>query len=120
MNDMMNDIGSERGAPGNDWVDALLRDHRGGYLDDGGFTTRVMDALPALAPAWRRPAVAGLWALAVVGAGLALPNTAHDVARGFYTLYAAQPLTLPMLATMVAGVGAALWTAAAYTTLRMR
>jgi hypothetical protein len=117
---MVSEIGAGPDARGEDWVDTLLRTDRNRYIDDGGFTARVMGALPALAPAWRKPAVAGLWGLAVVGAAFALPDTAHDILRGAYTLYAAQPLTLPMLLTMIAGVGAALWTAAAYTTLRVR
>jgi hypothetical protein len=116
---MVSEIGDGPGARG-DWFDALLREDRPGYIDDGGFTARVMGALPALAPAWRKPAVAGLWGLAVVGASLALPETVHDIARGAYTLYAALPLNLPMIATLVAAVGAATWTAAAYTTVRFR
>ncbi len=117
---MVSEIGGGADARGGDWVEALLREDRSRYIDDGGFTARVMGVLPALAPAWRKPAVAGLWGLAVVGAGLALPNTVHDIARMAYTLYAAQPVTLPMLATVIAGVGAAMWAAAAYTTLRVR
>ena len=46
-----------------DWLDAALRadgrEHRAEYLDDAGFTARVMAALPAptALPAWRKPAL---------------------------------------------------------------
>ena len=49
---------------GDDWLDAALREdglaHRADYLDDDGFTSRVMARLPAPAtlPAWRKPVLA--------------------------------------------------------------
>ena len=42
----MNDTPRSRIDPGDDWLDALLRtdgrEHRAEYVDDGGFTARVM------------------------------------------------------------------------------
>src|SRR5712671_5592486 len=56
-----------------DWLDDVLRDagrvHREEYIADDGFTRSLMAKLPEAAalPAWRRPAVALLWVLAVGG-----------------------------------------------------
>ena len=106
--------------PSDDWLDALLRadgrEHRADYLDDNGFTARVMAALPAspaALPAWRKPALAVLWAVAGIGIALALPATASDVAHEITRAIFAQRVS-------VAGIGAAFvvlvasaWTAAA-------
>ena len=98
------------------WLDDALRADAGGYLDDAGFTARVMDALPApaAAPRWRRPAVAVLWTLAAAGAAIVLPGAFLDVARETYKLVAAQPVSLPQIATAVVALGIATWSAAAY------
>ena len=64
-------------------------------------------------PAWRRPAVAALWAIAGVLLAMALPGVALDVARAAYRLYAARPFALSTLAYVVVAFGAATWTAAA-------
>jgi len=106
--------------PAEDWLDAALatagRGHRADYLDDGGFTTRVMAALPlpAAPPAWRRPAVALLWVAAGIGGALALPGAFTDVAREFFRIVGGQPVSLPGIAVAVALAGAATWSAAAY------
>ena len=52
------------------------REHRAAYLDDDGFTTRLMAALPvpATLPAWRKPALTALWAAAGIGIAFALPG----------------------------------------------
>ena len=69
----MNEPLTPRHDASDDWLDDVLRadgrEHRADYLDDEGFTARVMSALPAVAalPAWRKPALAALWA----GAGSA-------------------------------------------------
>ena len=103
-----------------DWLDGALaaagREHRADYLDDGGFTTRVMAALPlpAAPPAWRRPAVALLWVAAGIGGALALPGAFTDVAREFFRIVGGQPVSLPGIAVAVALAGAATWSAAAY------
>ncbi len=83
----MNEPLPSRPDASDDWLDDLLRadgrEHRAGYLDDEGFTARVMSALPAPAalPAWRKPALAALWAGAGIGIALALPATVGDVAH---------------------------------------
>ena len=107
------------GDPSPDWMDAmLLRDaeeHDGDYIADQGFTARVMEKLPLAGalPAWRRPAVAALWAIAGVLLAMALPGVALDVARAAYKLFAARPFALSTLAFVVVAFGAATWTAAA-------
>jgi len=60
----MNEPLPSRPDASDDWLDDVLRadgrEHRADYLDDDGFTARVMSALPAAAqlPAWRKPALA--------------------------------------------------------------
>jgi hypothetical protein len=98
------------------WLDDALRGDDG-YLDDAGFTARVMQSLPApvlAAPPWRKPAVVTLWVLAGAGAAVALPGTFLDVAREAYRLVAAQPVSLAQIFTAVAACGVATWSAAAY------
>ena|SRR6478672_1075827 len=102
-----------------DWVDRILAadaaEHAGDYLQDNGFTARVMQHLPLAGalPAWRRPAVAALWAIAGILLAVALPGVAVDVARAAYKLFAARPFSLSTVAFMVVAVGVASWTAAA-------
>ena len=103
-----------------DWLDRMLfadaADHAADYIADGGFAARVMQQLPPLAgalPAWRKPAVMLLWAIAGVLLAVALPGVAVDVARAAYRLFAAHPFSLSTVAFMVVAAGAATWTAAA-------
>ena len=102
-----------------DWVDAiLLRDagmHADEYIADDGFTARVMRTLPpvGMMPAWRKPAVVALWAVAGVLLAVALPGLAYDVARTAYALFAAKPFSLSTVALVVVAVGIASATAAA-------
>ena len=111
---------SDSPDPSADWMDRLLRfdaaEHSGDYIDDAGFTARVMHKLPLVTsalPAWRRPAVAALWVVAGVLLAVALPGVAFDVARAAYKLFAARPFALSTVAFMVVAFGAASWTAAA-------
>jgi hypothetical protein len=103
---------------GEDWLDSALREdareHRATYLDDGGFTARLMAALPAPAtlPAWRKPALTGLWAVAGIGIALALPGTVVDVAREVLRALIGQPVSLAGIVAGVAALGAATWAAA--------
>lgn len=105
--------------PSADWIDDLLlreaRDHAADYITDDGFTARVMHRLPAAGalPAWRRPFVMLLWAVAGVLLAVSLPGLAHDVARTAYTLFSARPFSLSTLGFMVVAIGVATWTAAA-------
>jgi hypothetical protein len=104
--------------PSADWIDDLLlrdaHDHAD-YISDGGFTARVIEQLPpaGVLPAWRRPFVMLLWAVAGVLLAVSLPGLAYDVARTAYTLLAARPFSLSTLGFMVVAIGVATWTAAA-------
>ncbi len=103
-----------------DWLDGLLRadgrEHRAGYLDDEGFTARVMSALPAPAalPAWRKPALTALWAGAGIGIALALPATVVDVAHEILRVILGQRVSLAGIGAGVIVLGASAWAAAAY------
>ncbi len=102
-----------------DWLDAVLyadgREHRAAYLDDAGFTAQVMAALPAPAalPAWRKPALALLWAVAGTGIALALPAAFIDVAHDIARLFVGHRVSLAGIAAGVVALGAATWVAAA-------
>jgi hypothetical protein len=102
------------------WLDRLLVEdaaqHRDAYVDDAGFTARVMDALPAPAalPRWRKPALTALWATAGLGLAFALPGAALDVSREAFRLLAAQPISLSAVAAALVAFGVATWTGAAW------
>ena len=115
----MNESPPSGGEPG-DWLDALLardgREHRAGYLDDDGFTARVMAALPppaAALPAWRKPALAGLWAVAGIGIAFALPGTVRDVAHEVMRAILAQRVSASGLGAAFVALVASAWAAAA-------
>jgi hypothetical protein len=116
----MNERHGTGATPDDDWLERALRedgrDHRAEYLADDGFTARVAAALPAPAtlPAWRKPAVAGLWTVAAVGVVLALPGTVADVAHQVTRILGSQPISLANIATGVVALGLASWVAAAY------
>ena len=103
-----------------DWLSRILaedaRDRGGDYVDDAGFTARVMAALPApvAPPAWRTPALAALWGVAAVGLAVALPGAAVDVARETFRLFAAKPFTLYEVAAVLGIAGLGTWTTAIY------
>lgn len=108
-----------------DWLEQALRsdarEHRDAYVDDAGFTARVMAALPAameILPRWRRPAVIAIWAAAVAGMSVALPGVALDIGREAYRLFAAQPLSLAQVGVTLAALGIGTWAAAAWTLQR--
>jgi len=102
------------------WLDALLVEdassHRDAYIDDAGFTAQVMASLPAPAalPRWRKPALAGLWAVAGLGTAYALPGAVLDVTREAFRLLAAQPFSLSGVGTLIAVLGAATWAGTAF------
>jgi len=103
-----------------DWLDDLLdsdaRDERSAYIGDEGFTARVMQALPVplSLPAWRKPAIVALWAVALAGISLALPSAALDVVREGYRLISAQPVSLSGMVGALLLAGTLSWSAAAY------
>ena len=116
----MNDSPRSSFDSGDDWLDALLhsdaREHRADPIDDDGFTARVMAALPpppAALPAWRKPALAALWAVAGVGIAFALPATATDVAHEVLRAILAQRVSVGGLGTAFVALLASAWTAAA-------
>jgi len=104
--------------PADDWLDRLLVDDAhedaASYIDDAGFVARVMTALPpAVAlPAWRKSAVAALWAVAGVGLAVTLPGAAVDVAREVFRLFAAKPVALSEIAAVLGVLGLGTWTTA--------
>jgi hypothetical protein len=103
-----------------DWLDAALRvdakAHRDEYLDDGGFTARIMAALPApvALPAWRRPALMVLWALAGLGMAFALPGVVLDVVYDVIRLVVGQSVSLTGMGTALVAIAVATWAAAAF------
>lgn len=106
--------------PDDDWLERALvaeaREHRAAHVDDAGFTARVMAALPApfAAPRWRRPVEWTLWGIAGTAIAASLPSFATDVAREAFRLVAAQPISLPHIATALVALGASAWAGAAY------
>ena len=109
-----------RSDPTDAWLDRLLADdaaaHDADYLEDAGFTARVMSTLPApvAVPRWRKPAVTALWAAAGLAGAWALPGAALDVSREAFRLLAAQPISLSGLAAALVAVGVATWTGTAW------
>ena len=106
---------SERDTP-SDWVDRLLthdaHEYAQNYIDDAGFSAKVMQQLPAPAalPAWRKPAATLLWAAAGLGLAFTLPGAALDVAREAFKLFAAKPFSLSEIAAVLAVLGMGTWT----------
>jgi hypothetical protein len=115
----MNDRLPTPAARPDDWLDAALaadgREHRAAYLDDAGFTARVMAALPppAALPAWRKPAVTLLWAAAGVGIAVALPGAVTDVSREVLRVILGHAVSFTGIAAGIAALCAATWVAAA-------
>jgi hypothetical protein len=107
-------------TPGDDWIERMLADdaseHRASHVDDGGFTARVMAALPApfAAPRWRKPIEWALWGIAGTAIAASLPGVATDVAREMFRLVAAQPISLTYVAAALVAMGAATFGGAAF------
>jgi hypothetical protein len=105
--------------PDDDFVERALRldarEHRAVHVDEGGFTHRVMAALPAplAAPRWRKPVEWALWGVAGTAIAASLPGLATDVARELFRLVASQPISLPTIAAALLAVGAATFGGAA-------
>lgn len=103
-----------------DWLEQLLAADgaaaRGEYIDDAGFTAKVMAALPApmTLPSWRKPAVFALWGVAAAALAVAAPGAVLDVAREAYRLLATQPVSVAGIAGAAATMLAATGAAAAY------
>jgi len=103
-----------------DWLDVALRAegeaHRDSYLDDGGFTARIMSALPApvALPAWRRPVLLVLWALAGLGLAFALPSVVLDVTYDVMRLVLGQSVSFSGIGAALVAIAVATWAAAAF------
>jgi len=97
------------------WIEQALKsaasEHAAVYIADDGFTSAVMTRLPApaLLPAWRRPALALLWAIAVAAIIVALPDLFYDVFRSLAATVVGQPLTWSRIAAGVLLLGATTW-----------
>jgi hypothetical protein len=93
--------------------------HRDTYIADEGFAAATMAALPApvAAPAWRKPFVASLWAIAAIAVALLIPSLFLDVVREAYRLLAAYPISLSGMAGAAVAI-AAVFCAATALTLR--
>jgi hypothetical protein len=109
-------------ASRDDWLESLIKADaaatRDSYITDDGFTARVMAALPAplqSLPAWRKPVVIALWAIAAAGLAIAVPGAMLDVAREAYRLLATQPVSLSGIAGATVALVALTSAAAAYT-----
>jgi hypothetical protein len=101
-----------------EWLDGVLRTSLrddADYIADDGFTARVMAALPPpdTLPAWRKPALAALWAVAGLGIAAALPSVVTDVAHDMLRLVMGQRLSLAEIAAAALAFGAVTWTGAA-------
>ena len=105
---------------GDDWLEAALQAdgqaHRAEYLDDAGFTAKVMAALPApvALPAWRRPALMLLWALLGLSIAFALPGFVVDVVRDVLRVVLGQSFSLAGIGAAVIAMVVAAWAAAAF------
>ena len=103
-----------------DWLEqALAADaaqHRDAYIDDDGFTARVMQVLPAAAamPRWRKPALVALWVAAALALLGALPGAVLDVAREAFRLASARPFSLSEVGVILVALACITWAAAAF------
>ena len=107
--------------PRDDWIERVLREdaveHAAAYVDDAGFTAKVVAALPAPVaemPRWRKPAVIAMWATAAAGAAISLPDVAVGIGREAFRLLAAQPVSVAQIAVSLVVLALATWSAAAY------
>jgi hypothetical protein len=96
----------------NDPLDALLREQNS-YIDDGGFTARVVQSLPRRRRAWLRPAL--LMSATAIGAVLAVlwvPWRSLP-ALDLSVLVSPNPQVLLPWVLVVTVIGSLLWSAVA-------
>jgi len=102
-------------AAADDWLEHALRadgvEHRSTYVDDDGFSARVLARLPqpVTLPAWRRPAIAMLWLGASVAAVLAVPGLFDDAFRGVVGMLVGHRIGVADIVALLVVPGAAMW-----------
>ena len=107
-------------ASDEDWIESLLRaDARRGeadYVDDDGFTARVMAAIPApvALPAWRKPLLAGVWATAGIGLATMLPAAMREAAQDALQFIASQHFSLSDIGVVLLAIAGASWAGTLY------
>ena len=116
----MNDRPLSAANADDDWLEAALRadgrEHRADYLDDAGFTARVMAALPApvALPAWRRPALtAALGAARDSASRSRCPAPSSTSRTTSCASSLGQRVSLAGIGAAVVALGVATWAAAA-------
>jgi hypothetical protein len=103
-----------------DWLEQALRaqgaEHRSAYIDDDGFTRRVLAALPAPAtlPAWRKPALIVLWLAAGIAVALMVPGWFESMFRGAVATFVGHRVSLAELGAGLLVMGALTWGALLY------
>jgi hypothetical protein len=95
-----------------DPLDALLREQNS-YIDDGGFTARVVQSLPHRRCAWLRPVL--LLSVTVIGSGLAFLWVPWGSlpALDWSALLSPNPQVLLPWALALTVVGSLIWSAVA-------
>ena len=87
---------------GNDWIEHLLRDDAARSMADGGFSRRVMDALPPREArrmsAWWKPAL--IMGSAALGGALAAFFAGTSLPQGFIDIVQMRGLTQAALTGM--------------------
>src|SRR4051794_16856816 len=87
------------------WLDRALAEdaaeYRAQYVPDQGFTVRVMQSLPPPVelPAWRKPAILGLWTAAAVGIAVSMPDVTGQLLTDLTRIVATYPVSLSGITT---------------------
>jgi hypothetical protein len=103
-----------------DWLEQALRaqgaEHRSSYINDDGFSSRVLAALPAPAtlPAWRTPALVMLWLVAGIAVALMIPGWFESMFRGAVAIFVGHRVSLAELGAGLLVMGALTWGALLY------
>jgi len=90
--------------PDNDWLDNVLKDEPR-YIDDDGFTARVLATLPAKRQRrWIRPVIIGLASLAGIAIAFSVSPPAELVKQSLAWTYYGIPLVPVALGLALLGV----------------
>lgn len=107
-------------AADGDWLDTALRADgrafRDDYVSDDGFTARVAAALPAriTLPAWRKPALLGLWVAGGLGAVVSFPGAFSEVTWEIFRVVASHPIAIADIAVGITAVAMLTFAAATW------